>query len=222
MENNSFSRYFNLIIPLLDDGEYGIDSGAAERLRAMSDTAVYTTRGLPDTITLTDTEGRERALYDVVTRRPQVIDPRPLVLGGKFTPFRPVIVIPEEDEKCSAWKTIHEICHLLSVGGYRESGNGVFFHCFGLNQYSYRRVSWEGKPRMVGRREFPIKNEIFNDAVTWHFMERLAGECVLPPDEFTSANCRGLKESEGFKKLIGMYFSGDPESAGRLAEYVIK
>lgn len=216
-----FELIADKMIRILEEPCYGLDSGSLNRLRELRGAAAYTVDNLPDAMIMADTEGRETTVYDTPpVKRPQVIDPFPVLLNGRLSAFRPVLVLPSArgEGRAGLWNSLAQICRLFSVGDYREGEDGIISHCFGMNQYRFRRMEEFDRLEILVRREYPIKNEIFNDAATWHLMELLGEGEPYVPDIASRSVCRQFKETQGFERLVGMYFSGNPEITAELSK----
>ena len=209
-----FQSYDN-IINILENKEYCLNSAAVNRLKALRETTVYTVDNLPNSLMVTDIEGHNTTQYNTaIFSRPQVIDPEPLLFEGKLIAFKPVIILPSARCKgiMNLWNTISQICRLFSIGSYHQAEDGIITHSFGLNQYSYRTSPWRNKLEIISQKEYPIKNAILNNAVTWHFVEKLTDKKQKIPDQYVTSESRSLKERVGFEKSIGMYFSGNVDN----------
>lgn len=212
------------MVHILGEEKYGMDSDLLKRITEMRGSVVCGTDSPRDNIVIADAGGSKEMVYDLFfVKGPRVIDPPPILRNGKISLFSPVLVRPpeEEDGQAGLWGIIRAVCRMFSVGDYFEEQNGEIAHCFGLNQYRYRRSRDNRRLETVMRREYPIKNEIFNDAVAWHFMEIMADHGRDAPDLVSLPGSRSIKESEGFEGLVGLYFSGNPEAAEFLSKKVV-
>lgn len=204
---------------LASDSAYGIGRAAIRRFEQMKEppSQFYASDQVGDTIPLFDTSGAARAAYPFShIRRPCAIDAPPILVDGEMILLRPVAVVPPDcSDLLSTWQTVHEICHMLSIGEYTLCKDGRISHCFGLNRYWYRCSSNGAQIMLDSRIERSEENELLNDAVTWHFLERMGKQrsrfALQPPDEFICLRCRVLKDSPFIKQIVGHYFTGNTE-----------
>ena len=143
---------------------------------------------LHNNIILHDFSNNEKAVYKVQKFCAQVIDPIPIHQNNKFIILKPVVIVPRHINTIKdRWIIVHELCHLLSIGKYIQSTENINIlnHTFGLNQYSYL---FDNKIICVNKVEFNKLNEILNDAITWHLMECIYGNKILPPDKYILSN----------------------------------
>ena len=142
---------------------------------------------------------------------PQTIDFPPVIRNGNLIRLKPVVLVNDNCDIRSTWVTVHEFCHLLAIGPYELIGDGTIRHTAGLMSYVYESCEYgQVKGTAVGDEK---QNELFNDFVTWHFMERLFEGEALPPRREALYLFR--KRIEGycgsdasFLSMIGQYFDG--------------
>lgn len=161
-----------------------------------------------DIIVLHDFSNNEKAVYKVQKFCAQVIDPLPVCQNNEFIILKPAIIVPRYINTIKdIWIIFHELCHLLSIGKYIQSDENVNIlnHSFGLNQYSYLL---NNKVACVNKIEFPKLNELLNDAITWHLMECIYGNKIVPPDEYILKNAAKIKDRSDIKEIINLYFTG--------------
>ena len=177
----------------------------------LKNTQIYTTENVPDVIFPKSKDEFLTVKYNVENLSPQVIDFKPIFHNGKAEFFYPVMIIPHKNE--DKWQLVHEICHLFSIGEY-EIYNKKIYHKFGVNNYQYT-IS-DGKVICTQKNVYYRENEILNDAVTWHFLEKIHNSEILPPDEYTAFHCQPIKKRDDIDMIIASYFSGKYEAKTQL------
>lgn len=201
---------------LTDDSEYGFSGSEMENLKNSAKADIYILEKIKNkniNINIKCIDNNIELKYKISKNKSQTVDPIPIVRDGIILKFKPVIIVPETFEsKENQWIIVHEICHLLSIGGYiKNPAQKTYEHCFGINRYIYSE-NFE----LVNSRTDNRVNEIINDAVTWHFMEVINNCPVYPLNDYIKFHCQRIKEMKSFKSLVGYYFSNKSEDIYRL------
>lgn len=187
------------------DPEYGLTEGEVRRRFENAIRAdIHTIRPNDETcsIVLHSQDSATSCVFRLPMLQPQMVDPVPMVRDGVLFRYRPFVLIPERSSAENwEWVTVHEICHLLSLGDYvRDADTGNWHHCFGINVFTYS-AEWEE----IAADTDDVRNEIVNDATTWHFLERMHGKSISPPNVYTDVHAGAIVRSGVLKPLIGCY-----------------
>lgn len=205
-------KYSSLLSEMLEKISEYVSRQRLENLKELASNAkIDTVNHLPDVISLKSKDGTLTVRYPIEKNSPQVIDFSPILYQGKPVFFYPVMIVPSSNEKERLWKTVHEICHLFSIGEYEITDYKKISHQFGLNHYQYEIADTQKiicTQKTVCYRE----NEIFNDAVTWYFCEKIYGREIPPPDKYIDFHCRSIKNRKEIPAIISHYFDGQSKT----------
>lgn len=151
---------------------------------------------------------------------PQVIDAVPICENGMLQYVCPVMILGDSmfwggNQVDEVWVTIHEFCHLLSIGPYvlcesAKIERKQWRHTYGINEYTYeidagylRTRNFNGSIRI---------NEWVNEYVTGHFAYLMNVQRSISRrsqkyfNEFVLQTCASA--DIGQAEFIGLYFSG--------------
>ena len=213
MDTQDFvNNMFDSVLAALKNNAYQLENSTFLYLEQLKDVDIYTTDSLPTSILFRDWHNNIIAKFESPLSSPQVIDPVPVIINHKIVVLKPVMILPyDANTETNQWIIMHELCHLLSLGQYSQCGcYNIWKHYFGLNQYTYMQTDDELK--IISQEENFKANEIFNDAVTWHFMELVKNQPVIPNNKFIQRKSEKIKLRDDFCYLIGLYFSNQIES----------
>ena len=137
-----------------------------------------------------------------VSPRNEIFDFVPIEKNGVLLSIDPVILL---DRNACLYTIIHELVHLLSLGGYYSLEAGVIYHRFGLFSYQYKIENGQLIKRFCNE-ERQTENENATNAFTELFLARLTENPVI--------DCK-----TGFQKnreVFGQYFNVLQNDPGRL------
>lgn len=100
-----------------------------------------------------------------VPQKNEILDFVPIIKDGFLHNIDPVIIL---DENACLHTIIHELAHLLSLGGYHESVTGSIYHRFGLLSYQYK-IENGRLIRQFYNEEVYTENEIVTNLATAFF-----------------------------------------------------
>ncbi len=196
----------------LSDPVFGIPEPRLRFIRKLASetTAIYTNKSLAELIVYAEAAAGEVVAEIKTVSLAQTIDIPPVWRSGQWHPVRPVIIFAGENGRIPVWTVVHELCHLLSIGIYHETPNGLWEHHMGIGTFLYQV---KNEQMQLCRKEFhEAANELLTDYVTWIIVDILFGvQMPLYDGLHTIERITNMHGDSYRQQLLGWYFSGNQQ-----------
>lgn len=206
------------ILTILKDPSYHISEAQFSHMKMLAkSTVVYHTKKSESQLVVTLRSNKHDKLGSYIAKNiPQVIDTPPIYLNQKLYQVSPILILPSEENASADWTVLHELCHLFSIGTYGRIRTNprcadIYYHRFGINEYRYT-VTGSGLKCFQCNQNNGL-NELVNDFVTWHILQRLYQKEIKPIykgiirfHDYLKQYCSPEIQEQDF---IGWYFTGN-------------
>ena len=209
--SDNFKELCVQIISILHDVRYGIPSQRLHFMKTLANrTAVLRIeKTLADyPVELFDELGNSAGVLPVKSIS-QVIDAPPIWSGNSWRNVVPTVILAGQSSQTLLWTTIHEMCHLLSIGPYIQDERHCWHHHFGILEYDYQS-SCKQLVQTFSQGHVGI-NELITDYITWKIIN-----CVFRSEAPLYSGIERFKQylesccsTEEIYMLAGGYFSGN-------------